>query len=201
MTYAIIRADIKALKNADYLTFNGDVIQASKEPTGAQPYVMTRGIRLANDGRDRGFIYSAPNTAHMRSIFRLLKTGDSLNLRTHRGAATTPAMREHDFHGDVLTLNVYRDGSLAASFDLLTVVSLGANSPARIAVVDAYVSLPSSSIADVEDTESPVTSADAATDADILADAVADVDEDGSTVEEPIADDKPSKRQKNRKAA
>ena len=72
------------------------------------------------------FMTCADTSAHWQSIASTIRDGDDVRLIWASDAATTQALRTAGFHGDVLRIEIARDGGEARfSFDLITAVCEG----------------------------------------------------------------------------
>lgn len=139
---ALNRHQIRALRSADSIAIysrNGEntaTITATIKATDSDPF--EKRLDIGVESRFESFapgsefvnahatILCADTTAHWQSIAGTVRDGDDVRLIWASDAATTQALRAAGFHGDVLRIEIARDGGEARyAFDLITAVCEG----------------------------------------------------------------------------
>lgn len=133
----LTRHDIKALRMADYIAFaataDASSITAIIRASDKNPFEMKREIGVAHSFRsfsahEESMSYARHDMLHpelndhWQSITSLMREGDNLTLSWGADAATTLALRDAGFHGDVLRIRITRGDDVRFSFDLATSV-------------------------------------------------------------------------------
>lgn len=143
---ALNRHQIRALRAADTIAIhsrdskNTATITATIKATDSDPFEKRLDITAESlfesfaPGSEFASAYAfmacADTSAHWQSIASTIRDGDDVRLIWSSDAATTQALRAAGFHGDVLRIEIARDGGEARySFDLITAVCDG---PARM---------------------------------------------------------------------
>lgn len=135
---ALNRQQIRALRAADTIAIHARdeksaTITATLKATESDPF--EKRLDIAVESRFESFapgsefdgayalMTSADTSAHWQSIASTIRDGDDVRVIWSSDAATTQALREAGFHGDVLRIEIARDGGEARyAFDLLTAV-------------------------------------------------------------------------------
>lgn len=135
---ALNRNQIRALRLADSVFFHTDdarrtTITATIKATESDPFekrldiAVESRIELSTPGSKFVSAYAsllcADTSAHWQSIASTIRDGDDVRLIWSADAATTQALRSAGFRGDVLRIEIARDGGAARfAFDLITAV-------------------------------------------------------------------------------
>lgn len=135
---ALNRNQIRALRSADSVSFYTDnesrtTITATIKATESDPFEKRLDIVVESrfesfaPGSEFASAYAsllcADTSAHWQSIASTIRDGDDVRLIWSADAATTQALRSAGFRGDVLRIEVARDGGEARfSFDLIVAV-------------------------------------------------------------------------------
>lgn len=137
---ALNRNQIRALRSADSVSFYTDdarrtTITATIKATESDPFEKRLDIVVESrfesfaPGSGSKFVSAyasllcADTSAHWQSVASTIRDGDDVRLIWSADAATTQALRSAGFRGDVLRIEIARDGGEARfSFDLIVAV-------------------------------------------------------------------------------